>query len=187
MDTLTTPRRIDRPFFARDAELVAHELIGQTICRRTKDDEVLRYRITTLEIYCGTQDQACHASKGRTPRTEVMFEPGGVLYVYLIYGIHWMLNFVCGAQESPQAILICGLQEIESGRRIDGSGRVGRELCIERSFYGEDLGLSERIWIRADRSTDGVEIGYSPRVGINYAAEPWLSKPWRMTILNLNF
>ena len=117
----------------------------------------------------GKADLACHASKGRTSRTEVMFHKGGKVYVYLIYGMYWMLNVVTGEEDNPQAVLICGVSQIK------GSGRVGRELKIDNSFYGENLLTSDRIWI-AD-SDDEPNLKFSKRVGVDYAKE-WKDKLW---------
>jgi len=124
-----------------------------------------------VEAYHGQEDQASHARFGKTSRNHIMFARGGLVYVYLIYGIHWMLNVVTGPEGQPQAILIRGLEGFE------GPGKLTRELEIERSFYGEDLAVSGRIWI--EDSTEKVNIIQKPRVGIDYAGEPWKSNPWR--------
>jgi DNA-3-methyladenine glycosylase len=121
------------------------------------------------------EDLACHASKGRTPRNEVMFREGGVVYVYFIYGMYWMLNVVTGWEGDPSAVLIRGLDD------ISGPGKVGKTLQLDRSFYGEDLSVSQRIWI--EDSMKVADFTTYPRVGIHYAGEPWISKPWRY-ILN---
>ena len=78
--------------------------------------------------------------KGRTPRTEIMFHEGGRLYIYLIYGMYWMLNVVTGEENNPQAVLIRGVEN------FPGPGKITKALGIDRSFYGEDLVTSERIW-----------------------------------------
>jgi DNA-3-methyladenine glycosylase len=151
--------------------MVAPELIGKTLVRKYSCGEVKYYTITETEAYRGINDLACHASKGRTPRTEVMFHSGGCVYVYLIYGMHWMLNIVTGKEGDASAVLIRAL------KGFNGPGRVGRELNLDRSFYGEILSVSQRIWI--ENSTDAPIIKTLQRIGINYAGEPWISKPWR--------
>ena len=95
---------------------------------------------TEVEAYRGSEDRACHASKGRTPRTEIMYHEGGRLYVYLIYGMYWMLNVVTGGENDPQAVLIRGVEN------FPGPGKLTRSFGIDRTFYGEDLTISERIW-----------------------------------------
>ena len=100
-----------------------------------------------------------------------MFREGGVVYVYLIYGMYWMLNIVTGKEKDASAVLIRGLEN------ISGPGRVGRALHLDKSFNGENLFTSDRIWIENNVSV--IKFSTSPRIGINYAGEPWISKPWR--------
>ena len=163
-------KKLDEHFYCRDAVLLARELLGKTLVRVTDDGVASRYRITATEAYLGEDDKACHASKGRTPRTEVMFDSGGKVYVYLIYGMYWMLNIVTGEKEHPQAVLICGLDAVK------GSGRVGRLLKMDKSFYGEDLMTSNRIWL--EDNIECVNFVTKPRVGVDYAGE-WKDKLWR--------
>ena len=101
-------KALDRQFFNRDAKVVARELIGCRLVRRLNSVLVHR-RVTETEAYVGPHDLACHSSKGRTKRTEPMFGPPGTLYIYLIYGLHWMLNVVTGPIDYPAAVLIRGL------------------------------------------------------------------------------
>lgn len=166
--------RLKSIFFDRETVLVAKQLLGKTLVRRFADGAVNRYRITETEAYCGVEDKACHASKGRTSRTEVMFGPGGKVYVYLIYGQYWLLNFVTEDEYNASAVLIRGLEG------FDGPGKLGRELQLDKSFYGDDLESSDRLWI--EDAPDVVNFESSPRIGIQYAGEPWVSKPWRFRI-----
>ena len=166
---LVAHQKLTGDFFTRDVLVVAPELLGKIlVCRVGK--ELLRCRITETEAYRGTEDLACHACKGRTARTEALFHRGGVVYVYLIYGMYWMLNFVTGRENEPQAVLIRGLEGLY------GPGRLTRRLQIDKSFYDEDVAVSTRIWVEDD--------GYRPvyktgaRIGIDYAGE-WKDKPWR--------
>lgn len=163
-------KRLSEDFFLRDVLVVAPEILGKKLVMQ-KDHEKMYYTISEVEAYRGDGDMACHASKGKTRRTEVMFRKGGVLYVYLIYGIHWMLNIVTGPGDSAQAILIRGLKE------VSGPGRLSTLLGIDKSFYGESLSLSKRIWIEEGEKPELIKT--SPRIGIQYAGEPWISKPWR--------
>lgn len=168
------PERLNSSFFQRNVLEVAPELIGKSLVRKFDDKTIQRYKITETEAYNGDGDLACHASKGKTPRTEVMFREGGLVYVYFIYGMYWMLNFVTGKNEEASAVLIRGLEG------ISGPGRVGKVLQLDKSFYGENLETSERIWIEEDNISPGIIA--TPRIGINYAGEPWISKPWRFLI-----
>lgn len=163
--------RLPSSFFQRDVLKVAPEMLGKILVRKFNNNRVERYIITEVEAYSGDGDLACHASKGKTPRTEVMFREGGLVYVYLIYGMYWMLNVVTGHKDEASAVLIRGVAT------ISGPGRVGKALQLDKSFYGEDLFRSERIWIE-DSEFQGKIIA-TPRIGINYAGEPWVSKPWR--------
>ena len=161
-------------FFQHDVLEVAPALLGKTLVRQFENGSIQQFTITEVEAYRGTEDLACHASKGRTARTEVMFHEGGVVYVYLIYGMYWMLNFVTGKENDASAVLIRGL------KGISGPGRVGKALQLDKSFYGEDLSTSKRLWIE----DKGIEYEYitSPRIGIAYAGEPWVSNPWRFLL-----
>ena len=167
-------KRLNFDFYKQDAVVVAEKLLGKTLVRIWEDGNVSKFTITETEAYLGEEDLACHASKGRTNRTEVMYVEGGKVYVYLIYGMYWMLNVVTGPGNYPQAVLIRGIDH------IIGSGKVGRELKIDKSFYGENLLNSERMWIEdAPNVTNFITL---PRVGIDYAGDEWKNKLWRFTL-----
>lgn len=167
--------KLSPSFFQREALDVAPDLLGKYIVRRYEDGSICRFRITEVEAYISEEDKACHASKGRTKRTEVMYHAGGKLYVYLIYGMYWMLNFTTGKENSPQAILIRGVDA------IFGPGRVANLLKIDKSFYGEQM-PSDRIWVESDSSPLPPYIA-TPRIGIDYAGE-WKDKPFRFLVVN---
>lgn len=166
--------RVPPEFFTRDVLLVAPELPGKTLVLRNAPGEYSRYIINEVEAYRGEEDLACHAAKGRTARTEVLYHHGGLLYVYFIYGMYWMLNIVTGTENFPQAVLIRG------AGKFRGPGKLTRALGIDRSFYGEDLTVSDRIWI--EDSGLRPEIRTSPRIGVDYSGEYWKSRPWRYFI-----
>lgn len=163
--------RIKADFFQQETVIVAQKLLGQFLVRQFPDGRIQRYRITETEAYCGTEDKACHAAKGRTARTDVMFHAGGKVYVYLIYSMYWMLNFVTGTADDGTAVLIRGIEG------FDGPGKVGRELQLDKRFYGEELEHSTRLWLEEGPAPRKMEA--TPRIGIAYAGEPWISKPWR--------
>lgn len=169
-------KRLDRDFYSRDVLEVAPQLLGQHLVKVGADGSLSSYVISETEAYRGAEDMACHASKGRTPRTEVMYGEGGYLYMYLIYGMYWMMNVVTGTEDVPQAVLFRGLLE------TSGPGRLARLLGLDRSFYGEDLVSSDRIWIESTGSSPDYSTG--PRVGIDYAGQPWKDMPWRF-LMNL--
>lgn len=164
---------VDRSFFLSDAVTVAQLLPGMNIVVAS-GDRTARFMITETEAYLGDGDKACHASRGRTGRTEPMYLEGGHLYMYFVYGMHWMMNVVTGPAGYPQAVLI------RSAGPFSGPGRVTRGMGMDGSFNREDLTASERIWIEETGSRP--ELISGPRVGIGYAGEPWVSKPWRFII-----
>lgn len=159
-------------FFTRDALTVAPELLGKFLVRKYDNGQIERFRIIEVEVYKGGEDLACHASKGRTKRTEVMFHSGGKIYMYLIYGIYWMLNIVTGQQDEAQAILIRGVEG------VIGPGRLTKRLALDGSFYGEKI-PSPRIWI--EDSCEQPQYVTTPRMGIDYAKE-WKDVPWRFIV-----
>jgi DNA-3-methyladenine glycosylase len=163
--------RLGFDFYNRDVLEVAPELVGKTLVRLFDVNTIQRFIITEVEAYRGAEDIACHASKGRTPRTEVMFQNGGLVYVYLIYGMYWMLNIVTGEPENPQAVLIRGLNGCY------GPGRLTKKLSIGKDFYGEDLVKSSRLWV--EDNNQNVILKTAPRIGVDYAGVEWASKPWR--------
>jgi len=152
---------------------VARSLLGRLLVTQI-DGRRLARRIAEVEAYNGPTDLACHASRGRTPRTEVMFQPGGVWYVYLCYGIHEMLNLVTGPRDFPAAILIRGVEG------VSGPGRVTRALQIDRHFNRQRAVRATGLWIEDDGLVvPPARILATPRIGIDYAGEPWVSKRWR--------
>ena len=163
--------RLTSSFFERDACTVAPELLGKILVRRFEDGSEMRSIIIETEAYLGEDDKACHASKGRTARTEVMYAAGGKVYVYFIYGMYWLLNVVTGFEGHPQAVLIRGVDNAV------GPGRVGKWVQLDRSFYGEDVTMSQRLWI--EDSDVLIEYNATPRIGVEYAGEEWSLKPWR--------
>jgi DNA-3-methyladenine glycosylase len=171
---MNSSKRLAEEFFLQDVLNVAPALIGKKIVVKSSIGEIGKFMITETEAYRGTEDKACHASKGRTPRTEIMFHQGGHLYIYLIYGMYWMMNIVTGENDNPQAVLIRGVE------KINGPGKVTRLLGIDKSFNTENLNTSERIWI--EDSNIVVDIKTSPRINIDYAGDYWKSRHWRYYI-----
>ncbi len=166
---------LDPAFFARPTRRVASELLGMYLVRE-RDDSVAAYMVTEVEAYDGPHDKASHASRGRTARTEVMFGPAGHWYVYLCYGMHWMLNVVTGPTDYPAAVLIRGVVGIE------GPGRVTKALAVDRAQNTLPAARRSGLWfedrgIRVSRRS----IVTTPRVGVAYAGE-WAHKPWRYVL-----
>jgi DNA-3-methyladenine glycosylase len=136
--------------------------------------------IIEVEAYVGSEDKACHASKGRTRRTDVMFGPAGIAYVYLIYGMYHCLNVVTEREEFPAAVLIRAIEL--DGKLIDGPGRLCRALQIDRNLNRADLTIRESLWFE-DRGAlvKRGNIEAHPRIGVDYAGA-WAKKPWRFRL-----
>jgi len=174
-----TQRVLPRIYFNRPTVQVARSLIGKYLVRAI-DGRTLAGKIVEVEAYVGPEDQACHASKGRTQRTEVMFGPGGVAYVYLIYGMYHCLNVVTEREGFPSAVLIRAM-EID-GKLIDGPGRLCRALQIDRRLNRADLTSGESLWFEDRRVlVKRGEVVAHPRIGVDYAGE-WAKKPWRFRL-----
>ncbi|HKQ35612.1 MAG TPA: DNA-3-methyladenine glycosylase [Nitrospiraceae bacterium] len=172
-------RVLPRTYFNRPTITVARSLIGKYLVRAI-DGRTLAGKIIEVEAYVGPDDKACHASKGRTKRTEVMFGPGGVAYVYLIYGMYHCLNVVTEREEFPSAVLIRAI-EID-GDLIDGPGRLCRAMQINRTLNRADLTTGELLWFE-DRGAvvkKGEVLAY-PRIGVDYSGE-WAKKLWRFRL-----
>ena len=155
---------------------IARDLLGKFLLRST-GGEVVAAMITEVEAYDGERDLASHARRGRTPRNAVMYEPGGVWYVYLCYGMHEMLNLVTGPRAHPAAVLIRGVD----GAR--GPGRLTRALQIDRRLNGAPCAPDSGLWIedRGVRLPRGA-IKATPRIGVAYAGPIWAKKPWRFVL-----
>ena len=160
-----------KKFFTRDVLCVAPELVGKLLVRTMPDGTELKLRITETEAYRGEEDLACHASKGRTKRTEPLYQSGGVIYVYLCYGIHWLFNIVTERADVPQAVLIRACEG------FDGPAKLTKKLLIDKSFNGQSIIGNPLLRIEDDGFRP--EIRTAQRVGINYAGKEWLEKPWR--------
>src|SRR3989344_3975718 len=118
---------LDKNFFNRPVIIVAEDLIGKFLVREI-DGRKIAYMITETEAYDGEKDLACHASRGRTKRVRVMYSEAGVFYVYLVYGMHVMLNIVTGRRGYPAAVLIRGVEGIRGPGKLTRSIRIGLEL-----------------------------------------------------------
>lgn len=168
-----------RGYFNPPTLTVARSLVGKYLIRCIDGREIAG-KIVEVEAYVGSQDRACHAAKGRTQRTEVMFGPAGVAYVYLIYGMYHCLNVVTEREEFPSAVLIRAIEL--NGELIDGPGRLCRALEIDRRLNRVDLTIGESLWFEDRGGVVGRgTVGAYPRIGVDYAGT-WAKKLWRFRL-----
>lgn len=167
---------LTKQFFQRDVLKVAPSLIGKYLFRKFENGKTQKFLITETEAYRGEEDLACHASKGRTRRTEIMYKNGGTIYIYLIYGMYWMLNIVTEIENIPQAVLIRGIEN------YNGPGKLTKALEIDKKLNGKTLCKTNCLWV--EESNIKHKITTSTRIGIKYAGKEWIEKPWRF-ILNV--
>lgn len=169
--------KLNNDFYSKRAPDMAPSLIGKLLCRKVYEngkEKIIKLRITETECYFGENDTACHAHKGKTERTKIMYHRGGVAYVYLCYGIHSLLNIVSGPKDFPEAVLIRGVEG------FNGPGKLTKALSIDRSLNGEDLINSEKLWLEEDGYSAEYTVG--KRIGIDYATEEYRNILWRYTM-----
>jgi len=183
--------KVPRAVYEQPTLEVARQLIGKYLVRRHADG-LTAGKIVETEAYVGPEDKACHASRGRTPRTEVMFGAPGHAYVYFIYGFHHMLNIVTEPKAFPAAVLIRAVEPTEGiplmrARRgtenvlnlASGPGKLCEAFAIDRSLNGIDL--CGKILYLEDRAEPGEKIIARPRIGVDYAGK-WKDKLWRFLV-----
>lgn len=188
--------KLSRSFYEQSTIGVAKQLLGKFLVRRHSDGTTVG-RIVETEAYIGPQDLACHASRGRTNRTEVMFGPAGHAYVYFIYGFHYMLNLVTESKDYPAAVLIRAVEPLQGidlmqRRRNNGSlrnfasgpGKLCQAFAIDRSLNGADL-CGNVIFVE-DRGEPVPKFWATPRIGVDYAGK-WKHKPYRFLIRGNEF
>jgi len=163
------PASLCREFYARPAIELAPALIGTILVHRIRGREY-RARLVETEAYVGQHDLACHASKGRTKRTAVMFGPPGFAYVYLIYGMYDMFNIVAAAEGDAQAVLVRAAEPLDGWKAdLSGPGKLCRALRIGRAENGLDL-TGEKLFLRPPGGEKS-RIVRTPRVGVDYSGD----------------
>ena len=163
-------QRLTYDFYHRPCVEVARDLVGKVLVFRGN-----RLRISETEAYCGEEDTACHASKGRTKRTEVMYMEAGTVYIYLCYGMHWMLNLVTGEENQPEAVLIRACLD------APGPGKLTKALGITGEQNRSSVVTSEVLWVEDDGLR--CEILTDRRVGIGYASQEDQDRLWRFKMM----
>ncbi len=162
-------KRLPYSFFHRHALEVAPDLVGKLLVHNGK-----MLRISETEAYCGEADTACHAHKGRTKRTDVLYADAGTVYVYLCYGIHWLMNVITGDVDDPQGVLIRACIGAE------GPGKLTKALDITGEANRSSAVESDSLWF----ADDGFQctVRRERRVGIAYASQEDQEKPWRFVM-----
>lgn len=156
--------------------MVARDLLGMNLVRII-GGKVERWKIVETEAYEGSRDKASHASRGKTARNTPMFGEPGTIYVYFTYGMHWMLNIVCGKKEHPAAVLIRGLEGCV------GPGRLTKKLKIDKDLNGKILGVKTGLWVeKVGDISPKMKIGKTSRIGVGYAGPVWSKKLYRFLL-----
>lgn len=165
---------LPKKFYVQNVHAVAKELLGCRLVRVTKKG-VIKSIITETESYEGAEDLASHAKGGKvTERNKIMYGPAGVWYVYLVYGMHNMLNVVTGIEGDPQAVLIRAVVDAE------GPGKLTKYYDIDRRFNGQPISKTSGLYVeRGPTSFKGKKIVSLPRVGVSYAGPEWGGKLYR--------
>lgn len=166
---------LEASFFARNTLIVARELIGCYLVRKIGEN-IIRLKITETEGYIGPHDLACHASKGRTKRTEVMFGEPGHFYVYMIYGMYYMLNVITEEAGFPAAVLIRS-----AGSHV-GPGRLTRALEIDLKLNSKIAIPENALWFEPRDMPVGT-IKTTKRIGVDYAGPIWAEKEYRFVLM----
>lgn len=190
-------KRLERKFYTRATLKVARELLGKYLVRKINGKKLVG-KIVETEAYIGPKDRASHAYQGKiTKRNKTEYFEGGHIYIYLCYGMYWQLNITTGKAGKPECVLIRALEPVEGDAKnkrlkiknkkqilkikklTSGPGKLCRWLKLDKSFDGEDLVKSKRIWLeeRGEKIKNG-QIIATKRIGIDYAG-PWAKKPWR--------
>jgi DNA-3-methyladenine glycosylase len=186
---------LKREFFIRPTLVVARELLGQRLVFQGNTGRFSGF-IIEAEGYIGSEDLACHARVGKTKRNAAMWGPPGYAYVYLTYGIHWMLNFVTEREGFPAAVLIRGLWpvegifEMQKKRPVpkiedltNGPAKLCQAFGINGEWNGVDLCRSDsKLFVEEGFILSDHLVTSGPRVGLNTVPEPWKSMPWRFQI-----
>lgn len=187
-------KKLNRRFYTRQTLEVAKKLLGKYIVRPIRKSLIsngvkkivtkkLEGKIIETEAYIGPKDKASHAYGGKiTPRNKAEYLIGGHIYIYLVYGMHWQMNISTFKEGKPECVLI---RALDLGKLADGPGKVCRYLKIDKSFYGEDLTKSKRIWLE-DRGEkiNPSQILAANRIGIDYAGFHWSRRKWRFLLKN---
>lgn len=183
--------RLERSFFQRDTLTVARDLLGHTLVRVSEEGTV-KGMIVETEAYLGPRDDAAHSYKKKSSRVQVQYGPAGCAYIYLIYGMYHCLNITTGPEGDPEVVLLRALEPLSglpliSGRRrtekptqlMNGPGKLCQALDIGMGLYGEDICISDQLYM--EQGSQPVMVESSKRIGIDYALLT-RDMPWRFSV-----
>jgi len=177
-------RKLNREFYTHPTLKIAKLLLGKYIVRKIGKKKLVG-KIIETEAYVGPQDKASHAFGGKiTPRNKIEYFVGGYIYIYLVYGMYWQLNITTAGKGEPECVLIRAI-EPEKGEisSTNGPGKLCRYLKLDKSFYGEDLTKSKRVWLENEKEKiKPSQILATKRIGIDYAGSYWSKRKWRFLI-----
>ena len=175
-------------FYERDTLVVTKELLGKYLVRQIHSKKMIG-KIVEVEAYIGESDPACHAFRGLTPRTKIMYGTAGHAYVYFNYGMYYLLNVVTEREGFPAAVLLRALEPVfgfngDDPRSASGPGKLCRSMQIDKELNGEPL-TGKRLWIGelGSDAKQNIEIRWSPRIGISVGQD----RPWRAYIAGNRF
>ena len=174
---------LPRDFYARDTELVARDLLG-TVLECETGEGIASGIIVETEAYLGEHDLACHAAAGRTARTEHLYGPPGISYVYFIYGMYWCFNAVTRELDHPSAVLVRAVEPLDGvalmhkrrprikndGDLTNGPGKLCTALGITGAMTGRSLQRKPLV-IREGESVPDDEVEITTRIGITKSAD----------------
>ena len=197
MAIILSTKKLKKSFYRRELLTVAKDLLGKILVKSI-GKEILAGKIVEVEAYHGDFDQAAHSYTGITKRNEIMFEPGGYLYVYFTYGAHHCCNVVTGKKGQGTAVLIRAVEPVVGidsmiknrfGRKLNndkeifnltsGPGKVCQAFGFDRTNSGTDL-TGKEIFILDGEKIKSKDIGISKRIGITRSVD----LPWRFFIKN---
>lgn len=176
-------KRLEKSFYRRDTKLVAKELLGKILYRKTEYGEILS-KIVETEAYLSCNDESSHSYIGKTKRNSAMFEEGGIVYVYNIYGMYQCLNIVTSTENKGEAVLIRAVEPISGIEIISNYRKVKKEkdltngpskLCqalnitIEDNF--QDLITSSNIFLMNTNNKEILDVVTTTRVGITKSVD----------------
>lgn len=162
---------LNKNFFNRATLIVAEDLLGKFLVRQ-RGKKVEAFMITEVEAYDGFKDKASHGARGRNKRSEMMFGPPGYWFIYLTYGMYWMMNLVTGPKDYPAAVLIRGVKE------ISGPGKLTRELKIDKKLNNKLVSKKSGLWVE-DRGAKVKKFRRTARIGIDFAGPYWAKRKYR--------